>query len=266
MKVVVCVKQTPSTTAVFSVSNGDVHWEDPGGEPHVLNPWDEYAVEEAIRLNETHGGQAIALTMGDEESKEALKVCLSMGCTEAVLVADEAFDGSDTLGTARVLAAAIRSLEDVQMAVFGKQAIDGDTGQTTMQTAVKLGWTPLTFVSEIKELDPEAGTITVERLLEGGKETVSARLPVVVGVVKEINEPRYPSFMGIRKANRATIPTVTAADLALNGEVGASASKVDWSNIYEPPPRDTSVEIIEGETVEEQVKILADRLFEEKVI
>jgi electron transfer flavoprotein beta subunit len=267
MKVVVCVKQTPSTTAVFTVQDGDVRWDDPGGKPHVVNPWDEYAVEEAILLQEAHGGDAIALTMGSEESKEALKTCLAMGGTEAVLVADEVFAGSDTLGTARVLASAIRHLGDVQVALFGKQAIDGDTGQTAMQVAVKLGWTPLTFVSEIKELDPEAGTILVERLLEGGKQTVSARLPVVISVVKEINEPRYPSFMGIRKANRAEIPTLTAADLDLQADsAGASASKVDWSNIYELPARDTSVEIIEGETVQEKVKILADRLLEEKVI
>lgn len=267
MKVVVCVKQTPSTTAVFAVQNGDVQVDDPGDKAFVVNPWDEYAVEEAIRLQEAHGGDAVALTMGREESRDALKTCLAMGCTEAVLVADEAFYGSDTLGTARVLAAAINHLQDVQVAIFGRQAIDGDSGQTAMQTAVKLGWTPLTFVSEIKELDQEAGTITVVRLLEGGKETVSTRLPVVINVVKEINEPRYPSFMGIRKANRAEIPTLTAADLGLEtAQAGAPASKVDWSNIYELPSRDTSVEIIEGETVEEKARVLVERLFEEKVI
>lgn len=267
MKVVVCVKQTPSTTAVFAVQNGKVHVDDPGDKAFVVNPWDEYAVEEAIRLQETHGGEAIALTMGQEDSKDALKTCLAMGCTEAVLVADETFSGSDTLGTARVLASAIRHLGDVQVALFGKQAIDGDSGQTAMQVAVKLGWTPLTFVSEIKEIDAGAGTITVERLLEGGKETVKTTLPVVISVVKEINEPRYPSFMGIRKANRAEIPSLSAADLGLDaGETGAAASKVDWSDIYELPARDTSVEIIDGETVEEKAKILVDRLFEEKVI
>ncbi|MFW6184798.1 MAG: electron transfer flavoprotein subunit beta/FixA family protein, partial [Chloroflexota bacterium] len=161
----------------------------------------------------------------------------------------------------------IKNVGDVQVAIFGKQAIDGDTGQTAMQTAVKLGWTPLTFVSEIKELDEEAGTITVERLLEGGKETVTSRLPVVISVVKEINEPRYPSFMGIRKANRATIPSWSAGDLEVDVQAtGAGASKVDWSNVYEPPPRDTSAEMIEADTVQEKVKILVDRLFEEKVI
>ena len=266
MKVVVCIKQTPSTTAVFTVENGNVSWDDPGGKPKVLNPWDEYAVEEAIRLIEAHSGDAIALTVGPESSQEALKTCLAMGCTEAILVSDTAFEGSDTLGTARVLAAAIRKTGDAQIAIFGKQAIDGDTGQTIVQTAQKLGWTPLTFVLKIKELDLDGGTIMVERLLEEGRESVTAKLPVVIGVVKEINEPRYPSFMGIRKANRATIPVWTSANLQIDGGTGAAFSKADWSNIYAPPPRESSVELIEAATVEEQARILADRLFEEKVI
>ena len=265
MKVVVCTKQTPSTTAVFTVNNGKVSWDDPGGKPLVVNPWDEYAIEEAIRLTENHGATgAIAVTVGNEESKEVLKTGLAMGCTEAVLVSDPAFAGSDTLGTARILAAAINKIGDVQIAVFGKQAIDGDTGQTVLQTARVLGWTPLTYVSAIKEVGD--GQITVERLLDDGKEVVTAPLPVIVGVVKEINEPRYPSFMGIRKANRADIPAWTAADLTIEGEVGAGASKVDWSNVYAIPPRQGRVEIIEADTIEEQVKILVDRLFEEKVI
>lgn len=266
MKVVVCVKQTPSTTAVLSVNNGTVSWEDPGGKPLVVNPWDEYAIEEAIKLQEEHGGDAIAVSMGTEESLEALKTCLAMGCTEAILVNDPAFEGSDTLGTARVLAGAINNIGDVQIAFFGRQAIDGDTGNTPIQVAVKLGWTPLTFVSAIKALDLDAGTITVERLVGGGKETVTAPLPVVVSVVKEINEPRYPSFMGIRKANRATIPAWTAGDINVDGGAGAEASKVDWSNIYPLPPRDTSVEMITGDSVEEMAKKLVDRLFEEKVL
>jgi electron transfer flavoprotein beta subunit len=264
MRVIVCIKQTPSTTAVFNVENGTVNWDDPGDKATVLNPWDEYAVEEAIRVQEAHGGDTVALTMGPESSQDALKTCLAMGCTEAILVSDDAFATSDTLGTARVLAAAIRKSGDVQLAFFGKQAIDGDTGQTTVQTAQKLGWTPLTFVAEIKELDPEAGTITVVRLVEEGRETVQATLPAVISVVKEINEPRYPSFMGIRKANRAQIPVWTTADLELDSP--ADPSKADWSQISALPARDSSVEIIEAETVEEQAKILVDRLFEEKVI
>ncbi len=265
MKVIVCVKQTPSTTATFTVAEGAVSWEDPGGKPNVLNPWDEYAVEEGIRLRENHGASdTIVLTMGDPSSEEQLKTCLAMGCTEAVLLADAAFAGSDTLGTARVLAAAIRQIEAAGIVLFGKQAIDGDTGQTPVQVAVKLGWTPLTFVSAIKEVT--ADSITVERLIEEGKETVTAPLPVVVSVVKEINEPRYPSFMGIRKASRATIPTLAAADLGLSAGVGAGASQADWSDVYPLPERQTTVTLIEADTVAEQARLLVDKLFEEKVI
>ena len=124
MKIVVCIKQTPSTTAVFTVEDGVVSWEDPGGKPEVLNPWDEYAVEESIRIQEEHGGDAVALSMGPEANQEALKTCLAMGCSEAILVSDPTFMESDTLGTARVLAAAINKVDDVQIAFFGRQAID----------------------------------------------------------------------------------------------------------------------------------------------
>jgi electron transfer flavoprotein beta subunit len=265
MKAVVCVKQTPSTTAVFRVVDGAVSWEDPGGKPNVLNPWDEYAVEEAIRAMENSGASdVVAITMGDESSTEQLKTCLAMGCTEALLLSDPAFAGSDTLGTARVLAAAIREMENVGIVFMGKQAIDGDTGQTPVQLAVKLGWTPLTFVAKVKELTEDS--ITVERLIEEGRETVTAPLPVIVTLVKEINEPRYPSFMGIRKANRATIPVKNADDLDLAAGVGEAASLADWSNVSPPPERQTAVTLIEADSAEEQARLLADKLFEEKVI
>jgi len=266
MKVVVCTKQTPSTTAVLAVDDsGNVSWNDPGGKPNIVNPWDEYNIEEGLRLKENHGAtDVIALSVGPEESKEALKTALAMGCTEAVLVSDDSFAGSGSLGTARIIAAAIKNVGDVQVALFGKQAIDGDTGITPVQVARKLGWTPLTFVSAIKEIGD--GKITVERLLDDGRETVTASLPVVISVVKEINEPRYPSFMGIRKANRATIPVLTAADLNIDGGTGAASCKVDWSHVYAIPPREGSVEMIEADSVAEQASLLAEKLFEEKVI
>jgi electron transfer flavoprotein beta subunit len=263
MKVVVCIKQTPSTTAVLTVQNGAVSWSDPSGDkPNVLNPWDEFAVEEAIKLQEAHGGTAVALTAGPPESQEALKTCLAMGCGEAILLSDPALAGSDSRGTGKALAAAINKIGDVKMAFFGKQAIDGDTGQTPMQVARALGWTPLTFVAKIREIDPAAGTITVERLLEEGRQIVTAQLPVVVSVVKEINEPRYPSFMGIRKANRATIPTWSAGDLGVSPE----PSKVDWAQVYAMPARAANTEMITGDSAQEQARILVDRLLEEKVL
>ncbi len=106
----------------------------------------------------------------------------------------------------------------------------------------------------------------MERITDEGKVTVTAPLPVVISTVKELNEPRYPSFMGIRKANRAQIPTWTAADLEIDGGVGAAASKVDWSDVYILPPREGEVAIIEADSAAEQAALLADKLFEEKVI
>lgn len=264
MKVVVCVKQTPSTTAVFSVKDGTVSWEDPGGKPNVVNPWDEYAVEEAIKFKEDRGASdAVALCVGDPSSDEALKTCLAMGCTEAILVSDPALAGSDTLGTARTLAAAINKIGDVRVALFGKQAIDGDSGHVPVQTARVLGWTPLTYVSAIQSIDGDS--ITVERLTDDGKETLTAKLPVVISVVKEINEPRYPSFMGIRKASKAVIPTWSAGDVGVS-EVGPAAARTDWTKVYPVPPREGEVEMIVADSAEEQARILVNKLFEEKVI
>lgn len=261
MKVVVCAKQTPSTTAVFKVQNGTVSWDDTGsGKPNVVNPWDEYTIEEGILLKENRGASdVVALTVGSPDSVEVLRTALAMGCTDAVLLSDKAFENVDSVATAGILAAAIQKIGGVSVAICGKQAIDGDSGMTTVQLARKLGWTPLTNVSAITELT--ATSITVERLLESGKQVVTAALPVVIGTMKELNEPRYPSFMGIRKASRAEIPTWTAGDLGLN----PAPSRVDWSNVYTIPPREGEVEILKG-TVAEQVEALVDRLFAEKVI
>ena len=262
MKVIVCVKQTPSTTATFSVADNVVSWEDTGsGKPNVVNPWDEYCVEEGIRLKENHGASAVvALTAGPEGAVDVLRTSLAMGCTEAFHVADDAIAGLDANDNASVLAAAIEKVGDAQVVLCGKQAIDGDSGVTPVMVARKLGWTPLTYVSAIKSVAD--GKITVERMLEGGVQEVSASLPVVISVVREINEPRYPSFMGIRKANKATVPTTNLAELGV--EVKGSTN-VNWGTIYAPEQREGAVEVMSGD-LSGQVKDLVDRLYEEKVI
>jgi len=262
MKVVVCTKQTPSTTAVITLNDdGNVSWEDAGGKPNILNPWDEYSVEAGIRLKEAGTAtDVIALAVGEPDETVGLKTSLAMGCTEAILVSDEGYKDVDTLGTARIMAAAINNIGDVQIAIFGRQ-IDGDLGHTAVQTAVKLGWTPLTQVTAILETDD--GKVVVERALDDGKETVVASLPVVISVSKEICEPRYPSFMGIRKANRITIPVWSNDELGIEADAGGS--KVDGSTIYDIPVREGSVEIIEGD-VADMAEELVDKLFEEKVI
>lgn len=263
MNVVVCIKQTPDTAAKVDVKDGHVTW---GDAALVVNPWDEYAIEEAIRLKEKQGGKATAICMGPESGKEALKTALAMGCDEAILISDPALKGSDTAATATALAAAIQKVGEVDVVVFGNRAIDGDTGLTAVAVATKLGWEALTYLSKIDHLDAGAKTITVERSLEEGKQQCASKLPAVVSVVKDINEPRYPSFMGIRKASKANIPTWTIADLGLAANtIGAAGSTVTWPTVYPIPPREGSVEIIDGTPEEIAVK-LADKLIADKVI
>ncbi|MEZ4518675.1 MAG: hypothetical protein R3C44_18260 [Chloroflexota bacterium] len=162
------------------------------------------------------------------------------------------------LGTARVLAAAIQNVGDVQVALFGKQAIDGDSGHTPVQVARKLGWTPLTYVSAITELGD--GKITVERLTDDGKKTVTTNLPVVISVVKEINEPRYPSFMGIRKASKATIPQWTAGDLTIDGAPVHQPARPTGPMYTPSHPRGAAWRSSQPDSVQEQARILVEQV------
>lgn len=260
MNIVVCVKQTPDTAATVSVENGVVTW---GEAPLVLNPWDEYAVEEALRIKEAHGGKVTAISLGSEGAREALKQALAMGCDEGVLISDADFGGVDSLIASQALAAAILKLDGIDLALFGRQAVDSDTGLTGAQVARRLGWPSLSLVSAITELDPAGRSITVQRMLEEARQIVRSPLPAALSVVKEINEPRYPSFMGIRKASRAEIPIWAASDLGM-AQVGQAA--VSWAEIVPPPRLETRCEFIDGATPQEIASRLVDRLVEEKIL
>ena len=259
MKIVVCVKQVPDTAAKVVVEDGQVTW---GDAPLVINPWDEYAVETALLQQEAHGGDVTVISVGGEDAKEAVKHALAMGCDSAILISDPAFENADSLITSQVLAAAIEKMGDVDLAFFGRQAIDGDVGATAAQTARGLGWPAFTLVSAISGLDPDAGTIQVERSLEEGRQVVDGKLPAVVSVVKDIGEPRYPSFMGIRKAAKAEIPVLTLADLGMD----APTPGVQWDAVMNPPDKAVQNEIISGGTPEEMAAQLADRIMAEKVL
>jgi electron transfer flavoprotein beta subunit len=243
---------------------GNVSW---GNSPLIINPWDEYAVEEALLLRDEHGGTITVISMGPEEALEALKHAVAMGADEAVRVWDDACAGSDTLATSYVLARTIETIGDVDLILCGKSAIDAETWQTAVALATRLQIPSLMYTIDIAELDPDEGTITVERLLEQGRQVVEAKLPVVVGTTKGINEPRYTSFMGIRKAAKMAYPLWTLEDIGADPErVGPSGSGVRWPVIFEPPVREGEAEIIEGETVEEKAEVLVERLLAEKVI
>jgi electron transfer flavoprotein beta subunit len=197
--------------------------------------------------------------MGGESAKEALKHALAMGCDSAILISDEALTGVDTAGTAQVLASAIQKVGEVDLAFFGRQAIDGDAGITPAQTARVLGW-PMLGLSAIINVD--GGSAKVERSIEEGRQTVSASLPAVLSVVKDFGEPRYPSFMGIRKASRAEIPIWSLADLG----IGAPTAVVSWPEIMNPASREVTCEIIQGGTPDEIADKLADKIIAEKVL
>ena len=259
MNSVVCIKQVPDSAATVVAEGGQASW---GDAPLVMNPWDEYAVETALLQQEAHGGDVTIISVGVEGATEAIKSALAMGCSQACLVSDPELAGADSRVIAHVLAAAIKKVGDVDLAFFGKQAIDSDMGVTAPQTARILGWPVLSLVSVVQELNPEDSTIKVERSIEEGRQIVESKLPAVVTVSKDIADPRYPSFMGIRKAARADIPVWTLADL----EADVPAPLVRWPEVVNPPVREISNEIISGDSPDEIAETLADKIIGEKVL
>lgn len=257
MKIIACIKQVPDSEAKVKAEDGKITW---GDAPLVINPFDEYAVEGALQQREANSGSTVtALCIGPESAKEALKHALAMGADEAVLVSDAALNEMDTVDAARVLAAAIQKIGGVDMVVFGRQTLDNGAGLTPAQTARVLAWPMLGLAGSIKVQD---GTVTVDRVIEEGRQTVSAKLPAVLSVVQSIGEPRYPSFMGIRKASKANIPVWSLGDLGTT----APTTTVKRTELINPPVRETAVEIISGETPTEIADKLADKILAEKVL
>jgi electron transfer flavoprotein beta subunit len=256
LKIIACIKQVPDSEAKVRADGGQISW---GDAPLVINPFDEYAVEGALQQKEATNGTVTALCIGPESAKEALKHALAMGADNAILISDPALNELDTVGAARILAAAINKIGGVDMVVFGRQTLDIGSGLTPPQTARVLGWPMLGLAGQIKV---NAGSVQVERVIEEGRQSVKAKLPAVVSVVQSIGEPRYPSFMGIRKASKAEIPVWSLSDL------GAEAPEaiIKRSELVSPPARETSVEIITGDSPEVIADKLADKLIADKVL
>ena len=186
------------------------------GVPSVLNPFDEFAVEEALRIREKHGGEVTVITMGPPQAREALVKCLAMGADKGVLLTDRAFAGADTWATAYTLALAIKKME-YDIIFCGKQAIDGDTAQVGPELAENLGIPQITFVKKV-EIDEKARKILVHRETEEGYAILECKLPVLLTAIKGLNEPRLPTLMGIMNANKKEIKNITAADLEASPE------------------------------------------------
>lgn len=260
MKIAVCIKQVPDSWAEKKMVNGVLDRE---GVDAVLNDLDEYAVEEALRIVEAHGGNeeggvnsVTIVSMGPERATEAIRKALSMGANDAILVSDAALAGSDALATSKVLAEVIRN-GGFELVICGTESTDARMSVVPAMLAQRLGWAQLTFASMVS-VDPAANTISIMRTTEAGVDAINAKLPAVISVVEKINEPRYPSFKGIMAAKKKIIES---RDLA---SVGVSAESA-WSLVADSaprPPRAAGIKIVdEGNGGNDLAKFLVEKKF-----
>lgn len=265
MKIVALVKSVPDTESKIKIAPDGTSI-DPQGLKYIMNPFDEFAVEEALRIKERlkDDTTVVVVSMGPERAVEALRTALAMGADDAIHVSDPAFEGGDSQANARVLAEVIRPLS-ADLILGGKQGIDYDAAQTCPAIAEFLGLPQALIVTEIKLADDKK-SVTARRRVEGADELVEMSLPALVTCEKGLNEPRYASLPGIMKAKKKDIKKVGLADIPLKPEnVGAAGSKskvVRYHNLPERPP----VKMIAGDAAA-QAKELARLLREEaKVI
>jgi electron transfer flavoprotein beta subunit len=258
MNIVVLVKQVPDSGAERSLRSDD-NTVDRGSTNNVINEMDEYAIEEALRIQEAHGGEVTILTMGPERAAESIRKALSMGPDRAVHVVDDALHGSCAVATSKVLAAALRTL-NAELVLCGAESTDGGVQVMPHMLAERLGLAALTGA---RKLTVDGATLTIERQTEEGYEVVTAATPAVVSVWDTINEPRYPSFKGIMAAKKKPVQTLSLADLGIDasdvGFDGATSAVVEHSK---RPPRSGGTKISdEGEGGVKLVEFLAAEKF-----
>jgi electron transfer flavoprotein beta subunit len=257
MDIIVCIKQVPDTTDIKI--NNDTNTIIREGVASIINPFDMYAIEEGLQIREKHGGSVTVISMGPPQVESALREALALGVDDAILITDRKFAGADTLATSYTLAAAIKKIGGYDIILFGKQAIDGDTAQVGPGVATHLKIPQITFVKKIEEIAD--GKITAQRMMEDGYDVIRTKLPVVITVVKDINEPRLPSLRTKMKAKRAEIPILSFEDLKLDEDmIGLDGSPTFVEKIF-TPRIDKNNEIIKGEP-EEMAEKLAAKLKE----
>ena len=256
MNVVVCLKQVPDTETVIkiagdgkSITTDDIKW--------VMNPYDEFAVEEALKIKEKHGGEVTVVGAGPKRVTEALRTALAMGADKAVHIEDDNLYGADPVAVARILAAAVKDLS-YDILFFGQRAVDDDSGVVSSAVAQILD---LPQVSLAVKVEAEEGKVTVNRPVEGQTLVIESSTPVVITAQKGLNEPRYASLPGIMKAKKKPMDVKTLADL---GAEAAGALEITAIN---PPPQRAAGKKVEGETPQEMAEKLAELLHSEaKVI
>jgi len=264
LHIVVCVKQVPDwdiPPASFKVDEAAKKVVPPPGVAPVPSQFDAIAVEAAMRIKDAGADTKVTImSLGAATARDVIKHGLAMGADEGVLLVDDAFNDLDSHGTATVLSSAIKKLGDVDLVLTGRQAVDWDLGVTGTLIAEMLDVPVVTFAKSVTVTD---GTVTVERVLPDAYETVESPLPAVVTVSNELGEPRYPKLQQIMAAAKKQVNTWGAGDLGL--DAAALAPRLTLEALFVPVV-DTKVEIMEGETPEEQAVALARRLQEAKLI
>ena len=253
MKIVVCVKQVPGThDAKIDPETKRIVRE---GIKAMTNPFDTYAVEEAVRIKEKIGGQVIVLTMGPPRADIVLREGISVGADSAVLLSDRAFGGSDTWATSYALAKAIEKIGGVDLVICGKQAIDGDTALVGPGIAAQLNWPQATYVMAVPEINDRM--IRAKRMHEDGWDICEIKLPAVLTVVKDINQPRIPTLKGRLAAQKIEIPTWTAADIGADlSKIGLDGSPTRVVKTNPPPARTTATLILNGSPADSARKLV----------
>lgn len=263
MKIAVCVKQVPDSWAEKTMAGGVL---DRAGVDAVLNDLDEYAVEEALRIVESHGGNGeggahsiTIISMGPERATDAARKALSMGADSAIIISDLALAGSDALATSKVLASVITQ-EGFDLVICGTESTDARMSVVPAMLAQRLGWASLTFAGAT-QVDPNEASVTITRDTEVGLEKIVATLPAVISVVEKINEPRYPSFKGIMAAKKKSMEVRDLASVGISADAVGSAGA--WSVVVDAqarPPRSVGIKVVdEGNAGNELVNFLAER-------
>jgi electron transfer flavoprotein beta subunit len=233
MKILVLIKQVPDTATQVKIG-ADARAIDTTGITWIVSPYDEFAIEEALRIKEKRGqGEVVAVTVGPDRAKEALRSCLAMGADRAVHVNDPALEPADTLLAARALAGVIK-LEQPKLVLTGRQAIDDDMGAVGAQVAELLGWPCLSWIME-EAIADDGSKVRAGRQVEGGLEVFEVPLPCVLTAQKGMNEPRYPTLKGIMGAKKKEIKELKAADVGL-GQVARELEVVALEALPPRPP------------------------------
>ncbi len=267
MHIIVCIKQTPATANIqIDPKTGTLKRE---GMAAAINPFDVYAIEEAVRIKEKLPNTTVSvLTMGPPQAEEALRDAVARGCDDAYHVTDRAFAGADTWATSYTLQMAIKKIAEEKkpfdLILCGKQTNDGDTGHVGPGIAAWLGIPNAAYVGKIDEI--QEGSITVRRMMEDGYDILEMPTPCLISVVKEINEPRLPGLKGKLAAKKIVVTKWDAAAIkADKANIGLSGSPTIVAKSFNPPPRKGG-ERIEGATAEEKAKKLIARMKELKVL